>query len=343
MIARFSLLSFVFFLFIYSLALVIPSPQGQAEIKKDYSNHYTIVATTTQVADLVQNIAGAKATVTSLLGPETDPHLYKLTRTDTSKLVNADVVFYSGLMLEGRMESVITKLKETHKPIYAIADLIDETYFIPDEEGINPLNPYDPHIWNNIKLWDNAAGRVADTLCKIDKSGCVFYQGNAARYQADLQALDQYVHHVFNSIPKNQRVLVTAHDAFNYLGAAYDIEVLGIQGISTDSEAGLFHINKLVDLIINRNIKAIFVETSVSDRNVKALIEGAASRGHVLKIGGYLYSDAMGKAGTDEGTYIGMMDHNITTITKALGGRAPSKGFRSSPFYANNHKQNTDL
>jgi manganese/zinc/iron transport system substrate-binding protein len=178
----------------------------------------------------------------------------------------------------------------------------------------------------DVQGWIQAVAVVAEALSEFDPAHAAFYKTNAEAYTARLTDLDAYAKRVLASIPENQRVMITAHDAFNYLGRAYDLEVVGIQGISTESEAGLKDINRIVGLLVDRKVPAVFVETSVSDKNVKALIEGAGARGHTVKIGGTLFSDAMGKAGTYEGTYIGMIDHNVTTITRALGGEAPAGG-----------------
>jgi manganese/zinc/iron transport system substrate-binding protein len=175
--------------------------------------------------------------------------------------------------------------------------------------------------------WMAAVKVVARSLGEVDPANAAYFQQNAERYNAQLAKLDDYAKQALASIPKERRVLITAHDAFNYFGRAYEIEVRGIQGISTESEAGVVDINKLVDLLVERKIPAIFVESSVSDRNIKALVEGSNSRGHAVRIGGQLFSDAMGKPGTYEGTYVGMIDHNVTTIARALGGQAPERGF----------------
>lgn len=288
---------------------------------------YHIVATTTQIGDLLKNIVGDRATVTSILGPQIDPHLYRLTRTDVALLLNADMIIYNGLFLEGKMEVVFDRLIEKkEKPIYAISDLISSSYLLhPDET--QKINQYDPHIWNNVLLWRDATLKLADKLCAYDPKGCSLYTKNAKTYAQTLNELHHYLTTIVKTIPENSRILITAHDAFNYLGHSYDLEVIGLQGISTDSETGLSHINQLTALIIQKNIQAIFIETSIPDRSMKALIEGVQSTGHPLKIGGSLYSDAMGSSDSPAGTYIGMMEYNVSTIVKALGGQVPRTGF----------------
>jgi manganese/zinc/iron transport system substrate-binding protein len=185
---------------------------------------------------------------------------------------------------------------------------------------------YDPHVWMDVSAWMKAVEVVARSLGEFDPAHAADYTANAEALNKRLAELDAYARKVIGSIPREQRILVTAHDAFNYFGRKYGIEVRGIQGISTESEAGLQDINRLVDLIVAKKLPAVFVETSVSDKNVRSLVEGAASKGWTVRIGGSLFSDAMGAPGTYEGTYIGMIDHNVTTIARALGGEAPARG-----------------
>jgi manganese/zinc/iron transport system substrate-binding protein len=259
------------------------------------------------------------------MGEGVDPHLYKPTAADAKVILSSDIVFYSGLMLEGRMTDTFMKAARIGKTVYPVTELIGETFLLepPEMEG-----HWDPHVWMDVSGWSRAVDAVASAMCEQDREHCDAYNKRAAVYKKKLAALHAYIEQSIASIPESSRVLITAHDAFNYFGRAYGIEVIGIQGLSTESEAGIGDVNKLVDLLVNRKIQAVFVESSVSDRNVKALIEGAASRGHEVIIGGRLFSDAMGEKGTYEGTYIGMLDHNATTITRALGGDAPAKGMQ---------------
>jgi manganese/zinc/iron transport system substrate-binding protein len=286
---------------------------------------YNAVTTVGMVGDIVQQVAGDKAKVSTLMGAGVDPHLYKPTRNDVASLLDADVVFYSGLMLEGKMSDTFVKVAASGKPVFAVTQLIDEKFLLEPPEF---AGHFDPHVWMAAPGWMKAVEAVAQSLSKFDPANASLYQENAAKYLAELKKLDGYAHKAIASIPKEQRILITAHDAFNYFGREYDIEVKGIQGISTESEAGLQQINQLVDLIASRKIKAVFVETSVAEKNVRALVEGAAQKGVKVDIGGTLFSDAMGPAGTYEGTYIGMIDHNVTIITRALGGEAPEKGMQ---------------
>lgn len=285
---------------------------------------YDITSTTGMVTDIVRAVAGEKAVVEGIIGEGVDPHLYQATRSDVARLLNADVIFYSGLMLEGKMTDALIKVARK-RPVYAVTELVDESVLLQPAEF---AGHYDPHLWMDVSLWQKCAEMVARTLGdpRVDPSNAEYYMDNYKRYAEQLDALDAYAKKAVASIPETSRVLITAHDAFNYFGRAYGIEVLGIQGISTESEAGIADINGLVDLIVQRQIKAVFVETSVSEKNVRALIEGAGSRGHDVKIGGSLFSDAMGAPGTYEGTYVGMIDHNVTTIVRALGGEAPARG-----------------
>lgn len=285
--------------------------------------NYTIVTTCGMVTDIVREVAGDKAKVTGLMGEGVDPHLYKPTRDDVARLLQADVVFYSGLMLEGRMTDTFLKVARRGTPVFAVTELLDEKFLLepPEFEGHT-----DPHVWMDVRGWMDAVKVVARSLGEVDADNAAYYQGNADRYVAQLSRLNDYAKQALASIPKERRVLITAHDAFNYFGRAYGIDVRGIQGISTESEAGVADINKLVDFLVERKIPAIFVESSVSDKNIKALVEGSRARGHAVRIGGELFSDAMGRPGTYEGTYMGMLDHNITTIARALGGEAPERG-----------------
>lgn len=287
-----------------------------------------IIATTGMVADITREVAGENAVVTSLMGEGVDPHLYKPTAADAKAIVSADMVFYSGLMLEGRMSDTFFKAARMGKLVYPVTELIDETFLLepPEFEG-----HWDPHVWMDVSAWAQAVDAVAVALCEQDEANCEEYKANAARYKTKLDSLHTYAISAIGSIPENRRVLITAHDAFNYFGRAYGIEVVGIQGLSTESEAGIEDVNRLVNMLVDNDITAVFVESSVSDRNVNALIEGAAAKGHTVKIGGRLFSDAMGQTGTYHGTYIGMLDHNITTISSALGGNAPEGGFVSQP------------
>jgi len=294
-----------------------PSPGGADRAP------YTAAATVGMVADIVRRVAGERARVNGIIGEGVDPHLYKATRNDVNTLLAADVIFYSGLMLEGKMADALIRVATQGKPVFAVTELIDEAYLLEPKEF---AGHFDPHVWMDVQGWMKGVEVVALKLGEYDPANAADYRDNADAYLKELEQLDQYVRTSIATIPEGGRVLVTAHDAFNYFGRAYDMEVMGIQGISTESEAGLEDINRLVELIVQRRVKAVFVETSVADKNVRALIEGAGARDWKVRIGGSLFSDAMGRAGTYEGTYIGMIDHNATVITRALGGQAPPGG-----------------
>ncbi|MCA9290920.1 MAG: zinc ABC transporter substrate-binding protein, partial [Phycisphaerales bacterium] len=282
-----------------------------------------IVCTVGMVADIVREVVGPHADVDNIIGEGVDPHLFQATRSDIARLSGADIIFYSGLHLEGRMTETLDRLAADGRPVFAVTERIDPEYLLtPDGFDGNP----DPHVWMDVAGWRAAVQAVADAMSATDPEHAAEYRTRAAAYRESLDALDDYARACIATIPEPRRVLITAHDAFNYFGRAYGLDVTGIRGISTSSEAGVAQINMLVDLIVERGITAVFVETSVADKEVRALVEGAASRGVTITVGGTLYSDAMGPAGTYEGTYIGMIDHNITVITRGLGGTAPERG-----------------
>jgi len=289
-----------------------------------------LVATTGMVTDAVRNVAGDRAEVVGLIGSGVDPHLYSPTRGDVARLLEADVIFYNGLLLEGKMTDALIRAATAGKPVHAVTELLDESYLLEPEEF---AGLHDPHVWMDPAAWAQTVNVIRDRLVEFDPDGAAEYEANAAAYRVRIEELDAYAERVLASVPEPQRVLVTAHDAFNYFGRRFGYEVVGIQGISTESEAGVRDIERLVDMLVERQIGAVFVESTVSERHVNALVTGARARGHEVVIGGELYSDAMGDAGTYEGTYMGMIDHNVTTIARALGGEAPERGLhgRLSP------------
>lgn len=281
-----------------------------------------IVATTGMIADAVKQVGGERVAVTALMGPGVDPHTYRQTRSDIAAMTRADAVFWHGLYLEAQLEDFLRDLGK-RKTVVALAESLPADRLLSNKDY---AGRYDPHVWMDPRLWKGVVLATRDALTALDPAGADTFKANAERHLAEIDALAAYAETAFATVPPGSRVLVTAHDAFGYFGKAYGYEVLGIQGISTESEAGLRQIETLVETIVAKRIGAIFVESSVSDRNVRALIEGAAAKGHKVVIGGELYSDAMGAPGTYEGTYIGMIDHNVTVITRALGGTAPEKG-----------------
>ncbi len=273
-----------------------------------------VVATVGMIADVASRIGGERVRVTALMGAGVDPHLYKASPGDIRTLTGADLVLYNGLLLEGKMTDVLVRLA-SGKAVVAVSERI------PEERLMHPDGAHghaDPHVWFDVALWMIAAERVRDALIALDPAGQDVYTDNAAAYLEEMRTLDAEVRAEIAAIPEAKRLLVTAHDAFGYFGRAYGIEVRGIQGISTESEASLKDINTLVDDLVARKVPAVFVESSVPRKTIEALIEGAASRGHTLVIGGELFSDAMGAAGTPEGTYLGMVRHNVEAIAGAL-------------------------
>lgn len=282
-----------------------------------------IVTTTGMVRDIVRQVVGERGTVTGLIESGVDPHLFKPTRGDVKRLNDAEVVFYSGLALEGRMSEAFEQLRRAGKPVFAVTEQIKAASLrTPPEFG----DHHDPHVWMDATLWSQCVEHVGESLAKLDPPHADEYRQRATAYRAELTRLDDYARRSIASIPESQRVLVTAHDAFGYFSQAYGIEVKSVQGVSTEAEAGVSDVNRLVDLLVERKLPAIFIESSVNAKNIKAVIEGAASRGVTVRVGGELFSDAMGQDGTYEGTYLGMIDHNVTTIARALGGDAPEKG-----------------
>lgn len=285
------------------------------ETKRDELSRLNVVTTTTMITDLVYQICGDSVNLTGLMGSGVDPHLYKPTEGDVFRISNSDVIFYNGLHLEGRLEDLFRKMKQRDINTIAIADALTKENLLVLEDG---KGQHDPHIWFSIRNWRFAAAFVTESVSDLDAKNADYYNQNLNKYLKNLDILDRYVNIEINAVPVPRRVLITAHDAFGYFGQEYGFEVIGLQGISTLSEAGAADVRNLAELINKRDIPAIFVESSVSDRNIRALVEAVNSKGMELKIGGTLYSDALGSAETPEGTYIGMYKHNVKTITDAL-------------------------
>ena len=271
-----------------------------------------VVATTTVVADLVEQVGGDLVVVESLMADGVDPHSYRATPRDIDKLVRADLIVANGLHLEGKLAELLKRIGHK-RPFVAVGNAVPKTELLPIGNNL-----FDPHIWFDAKLWSYCPSAVADALSTLDGGSAEQYHQGAVKYAAELLELDKIVRQEIKKIPDQRRVLITAHDAFRYFGRAYGIEVVGVQGTSTESEAGLADMNQLVELVVQRHIPAVFVETSVSDRNVTALIEGAAARGHVVRLGGRLYSDALGPAGGGGDTLERALLSNVDTIIGAL-------------------------
>ncbi len=274
-----------------------------------------IVATTSIVGDLARQIAGDAASVESLMGAGVDPHLYQASQGDVQTLGNADLILYSGLHLEGRMEEVFEQMDRLGRPTFAVTDDLPSDSLVA---SVNYARQADPHVWMSVPLWRLAAERTAQTLIDFDPANAEVYRANRDAYLARLDALDAELRTTLARVPADRRVLITAHDAFNYFGRTYGFEVEGLQGISTATEAGTADVQNLAASIAERRIPAIFVESSVSPRSIEAVREAVRSRGHDVQIGGSLFSDALGDDGSPEATYEGMMRANITAIADAL-------------------------
>ncbi len=281
-----------------------------------------IVATTGMIADAARAVGGDLVEVKALMGPGVDPHAYRQTRTDILAMSRADLVLWNGHYLEAQMEDFLGELSEK-TAVVAVAEALPRVNLISHDDYADRA---DPHIWMNPNYWVYAVAATSKALSEVAPEHAEVFAANAEAYMGQIMQVATYKGNMLRTVPEASRVLITAHDAFNYFGKAYGFDVVGIQGISTESEAGVSRIRELVDMIVERDVRAVFVESSVSDRSIRALVEGAQARGHDLAIGGELFSDAMGDPGTYEGTYIGMIDHNATTIARALGGSAPERG-----------------
>jgi len=273
-----------------------------------------VVVTTGILADAVRHIGGENLYIVTLMGPGVDPHLYKASEGDVMELDKADIIVYQGLHLEGKMADILHKIGRVKKVI-AAGELVSEERLLspPEFKG-----QHDPHIWFDLSIWAELVDSLSVRFAKLDTVHTEEYLANGARYSAELRALHSAIRDSIAIIPPNQRVLITAHDAFSYFGIAYGVEVRALQGLSTMSEYGLMDVTDLVDFIVKRKIKAIFVETSLPVRSIRAVQAGVRGKGHQVEIGGELYSDALGAVDTPEGTFIGMVKHNTTTIVKAL-------------------------
>lgn len=286
---------------------------GNNDSRSADSDVIQVVTTIAQIGEPISVIGGDRVKVTSLMGPGVDPHLYNASQGDISKLQNADVVFYNGLNLEGNMTDIFTEIGKT-RPVLAIAETIPSNQLLNDEEGA-----VDPHIWFDIHLWKQALAAAVDTLKEASPEDAEYFENNKKSYFAKLDELIEEAKKL-STIPENKRVLVTAHDAFGYFGRMHGIEVVGLQGLSTADEIGLSDIQETIDLLVERQVPAVFIESTIPEDTIRSVIEGAARRGLDVELGGELFSDAMGEAGTEEGTYIGMYRHNVDTIYHALNG-----------------------
>jgi manganese/zinc/iron transport system substrate-binding protein len=283
------------------------------EVKKN--GKLQVVTTTTMITDLVKNIGGDKIDIQGLMGAGVDPHLYKASEGDVSKLFNADVIVYNGLHLEGKLEDVFEKMRHQNKKTIAASDAIETSMLIGSEYF---ASNYDPHIWFDINNWEIITQYITDKFCLLDAENAATYKENGANYLKTLASLKIAITEQVNSLPIEKRILVTAHDAFNYFGKEFQFNVVGLQGLSTATEAGVKDVQRLASFIEEKNVKAIFVESSVPKRTVEALQEAVKAKGKEVVIGGTLYSDALGSLGTAEATYVGMYKHNVKIIISAL-------------------------
>lgn len=287
---------------------------GAQSVRGNQPGAIRIVTTTGMIADITRRVGGEQVEVTSLMGAGVDPHLYKASEGDVRRLSQAEIIFFNGLHLEAGTSEVLERMAARSRTV-AVSDAIERSRLLapPEFKGA-----YDPHVWFDVRMWMSATQRVRDTLIEYDARNAETYRSNAETYLAELGDLHSFVETQAARVPAKQRVLVTAHDAFNYFGRAYGFEVRGLQGISTASEAGTADVQALAAFIAERKIPAIFVESSIPQRTIEAVQAAVKARGYETRIGGQLYSDAMGDAGTPDGTYIGMVRHNIETITSAL-------------------------
>ena len=302
-----------FFLLSVLLVLCGACAESSGSVKREGT--IKVVATTAIVGDLVRNIAGERAEVVSLMGTGVDPHLYKASAGDVEKLAGADMIFYNGLHLEGKITDVLAQMRKSGIFTVGVADGIDESLLLSPEEY---EGYHDPHIWFDVVLWKKAAGVVREAFSLYDPQNAGTYRRNAESYLGELDLLQSYIRKKIALLSPERRVLITAHDAFNYFGRGYGFEVMGLQGISTDSEASVADIQNLSRVIVRREIPAVFVETSISPRYMRALRASVKARGFDVRIGGSLYSDSMGSPGTREGSYIGMFRSNVDTIVESL-------------------------
>ncbi|WP_188461400.1 metal ABC transporter solute-binding protein, Zn/Mn family [Bizionia arctica] len=283
--------------------------------EKQSNGKLDVVTTTTMITDLVKNVGGDKINIQGLMGSGVDPHLYKASEGDVSKLANADIIFYGGLHLEGKLVEVFEKMGHQNIKTVAVSDALDQTTLISSESF---AGNYDPHIWFNVDYWIEITQYVAEQLSEADPENEAYFEANAKTYIEKLTVLNENLITTIETLPQEKRILVTAHDAFSYFGKKYNFEVVGLQGLSTATEAGVQDVQKLAAFIIDKKVKAIFVESSVPKRTIESLQAAVKSKDHDVIIGGTLYSDALGNADSIEGTYIGMFEFNVNTIVNAL-------------------------
>lgn len=302
---------------IFSILIIVVNCHWQdndIRLKDISARKVKVITTTGMIADAVRNVGKERVEVRALMGPGVDPHMYKASEGDVIRMIDADIIFYNGLHLEGKLGEVLAQLQSRVKTV-AISDGISREFLFsfPNFQG-----NYDPHIWFDVNLWKAGVKMIEESLAELDTAHANVYQQNAEKYSHILSELNEYVYQQAQKIPAEKRVLITAHDAFNYFGRAYGLEVYGLQGLSTVAETGTADIQNLAKFIVERKIPALFVESSVPPRYIEALQAAVNARGFKVSIGGSLYSDALGTENSSEGTYVGMMRYNIDTIVKAL-------------------------
>lgn len=303
------------------MCLIVLSTVGCSVDSSDVSNQINgekklkVVATTTMITDLVERIGGEKVEVEGLMGSGIDPHLYKASAGDVNKMQSANVIFFNGIHLEGKLGDVLENLEKSNTKTIAISKDLERSNLIESSEF---QGNFDPHIWFDVSLWTKVVETVKNTLIELDETNKSYYEANTEEYILELEELNSYVKQKVSSLDKEKRILITAHDAFNYFGRAYDFKVKGLQGISTASEAGTSDVKSLAEFIVEKEVPAIFIETSIPKKNVEALKEAVEARGFNVEIGGELYSDSLGEKDTQDETYIGTVKHNVDIIVNAL-------------------------
>ncbi|MEP0262463.1 zinc ABC transporter substrate-binding protein [Dokdonia sp.] len=300
------------YIVIFLFALSVLSCKNDTAAK---SGKLNVVTTTSMITDLVKNVGGDMIELQGLMGAGVDPHLYKASAGDVTKLTGADIIFYNGLHLEGKLVEVFEKMHSATKEQVALGERLDKKTLIGSDYF---ASNYDPHVWFNIQYFKQFVTAVVNTLSEKDPNNSANYSANGEAYIQKLDALEKEIKGIIETLPKEKRILVTAHDAFNYFGKSYDFNVVGLQGLSTATEAGVQDVQRLSQFIIDNNVKAIFIESSVPRRTIEALEAAVKAKDHEVIIGGSLYSDALGNAGTVEGTYIGMFTYNVNTIVNSL-------------------------
>ena len=306
---------------ILPLSLLVGGCGGESTQASDTSDKgpLSVVATTGIIADTAKRVAGQHAQVVGLMGPGVDPHLYKASEGDVRRLSEAGLILYNGLHLEGKMGDILTRLART-RPVVAVTEEIPQNLLREPPEF---AGQYDPHVWFDVSMWRRTLDPIVRELSALDPAHAEEFKANAEAYGKELDALDAWVKQRIETLPPSHRVLVTAHDAFGYFGRRYGMEVIGIQGISTLSEAGLHDVDRVAQLVVDRKVKALFIESSVPRRSIEAVLAAVRSRGFESQIGGQLFSDSLGGANTPAGTYVGMVRANVDTLVNALKGETP--------------------